>query len=254
MVEGATADVYVTFGEQSAGDLVAGEACGPYVHPDEVGSFEGGDGQMGQPLTEELPQGEVVVVEVDVEVVEPRLAVVVCGLQGDDAEGVDVAHLVDVDGTVNASACLAVVADDVGNLQTGGIERFRWRTEDDGLIVDGGEGCVVVAGHDEFAVYLVADDAHMVAPADVADAAQLIGMPYAADGVVGVAEHEECGFLVSAARFEGVVVNLVGVASLPQRVLHDVAAVVADAREEAVVDGCHDDDFLTGHGECLDDA
>ena len=189
-----------------------------------------------------------------------------------------------------------------------------------------------MAGHDEFAMDFVADDAHVVALADVGHALQLVARPDASGRVVGVAEQEDGGLLVGTLRLEVVPVNgvgeetptpslpsvanegfapLCGAAATPVAALkapvargegslisfcgyvlmrkgiqttlplggvgggclgggclgggslclyrhefafQDLAAVVADGGEEAVVDGCEDEHALAGHGDGLDDG
>ena len=49
----------------------------------------------------------------------------------------------------------------------------------------------MVAGHHQLAVYLVGDDPHAMAQADVVHACELLACPHPSGGVVGVAEHEQ---------------------------------------------------------------
>ena len=177
------------------------------------------------------------------------------GDQGDGAEGIDVADFVDVDGPVDAAAPFRVVADDIGDLQAGGVERLRRGIEHDGIVAaggaDGGKGRKAVARHDEFAMDLVADDGDAVTQADVVHPGQFVGRPDAAGGVVGVAQEEERGLFLGATGFEGIPVHMVGGLFIQERTFKDLAAVVADAREEAIVHGRKDDDLFAGHRQGL---
>ena len=70
---------------------------------------------------------EIVGVDILEQLVEPFPALVVCGDGGYDAEGVHVAHLVDVYRLVDALAPFLVLNDDIGNLQSGNVESLAWR-------------------------------------------------------------------------------------------------------------------------------
>ena len=68
--------------------------------------------------------GPIVLVEILVQVVEPFLTLVVGSLESDDTEWIDIANLVDIDGAVDAAAQCCIRTDDVGNLESGDIERL----------------------------------------------------------------------------------------------------------------------------------
>ena len=203
-------------------------------------------------LRHEIAQRLVVLPQIAVQLVYPLLALVVCRHEGHRAEGVEVAHLVDVDGAVQPAARGSVGADDVGRLQSGDVERLRRRVQHDGRCIDRLHGAERVAGHHQLAVYLVAHDAHGVAVADVAHALQLLARPYTARGVVRIAEQEYGAFLVGTALLEVVPVHFEAVAVQPQHTLGHLAAVVAHAAEEAVVVGRQDEHALAGHRQGLD--
>ena len=78
----------------------AGSNCCGDIDPDEVGAFEGHNAPLGEVLGNEIAEGTVVVPEVAVEGIKPVLAIVIGGLDGLWSEGVDIAHLVDIDGAV----------------------------------------------------------------------------------------------------------------------------------------------------------
>ena len=66
----------------------------------------------------------IVIVEILVQVVEPFLTLVVGSLESDDTEWIDIANLVDIDGTVDAAAQCCIRTDDVGNLESGDLARL----------------------------------------------------------------------------------------------------------------------------------
>ena len=144
--------------------------------------------------------------EILAELVDPVFALVVGGHEGHGPKGVEVAHLVDIDGAVQSAAPLGVGADDVSRLQTGDVERLRGRVQDDAVLparlADGGKRLERVAWHHELTVYLVRDHLHAVAKADVIHPLELLPRPYASRRVVGVAEQEDGGLLVGTLRFE----------------------------------------------------
>ena len=179
-----------------------------------------------------------------------------------------------------------MLRDDVCHLQARDVKRLRGRVEDDGLGINGAHGYEGVAGHDEFAMDLIGDDADMVPVADVSHAVQLVTGPYTARGVVGVAKQEDGGLLVSTDSLKGGPVDgkgspplsppkpsrregegsifvalikrhtgriMVIIAGEPQQAgLSDFAAIVADAGEEAVVVGREDEHPFTRHCQGLD--
>ena len=138
-VDGTCVEEDVGFVDETLGELLAADAQataqGLDTHPSEVGAFEGHDSicfsfyassnYFWRNVAEFVCQVFVVVVDVGVELVEPLCAFVAVGSDGGDGtEGVDVAHFVDVDGAVDATASFGVVAHDVGHLQPGNVERL----------------------------------------------------------------------------------------------------------------------------------
>ena len=73
---------------------------------------------VGKILAESL----IVAEHIAAEAIEPIFALVVGHLKGYDAKGVDVAHLVDVNGAVDAGTHIGIVANDVGHLEACRIE------------------------------------------------------------------------------------------------------------------------------------
>ena len=206
-----------------------------------------------QVLAGKATQRLIVVPQIVVEGINPLLAVVVGRLDGFRRKGVDVAHLVDVDGAVEPATRGSIAADDVGHHQSGYVERLRRRVQHNGISVDGTHRHKGVARHDQLAVNLVADDADTVATANVGHVLQLFTRPDAAGGVVRIAEQEDGRLLVGTLLLKVVPVDLeaAAVAVVLQHALKDFATVVADTGEEAVVVGREDQHPLAGHGQCL---
>ena len=86
-----------------------------------------------------------------VQLVEPLLSLVVGSLECNDTERIDIANLIDVDGTVDTAAQGGVRADDVGYLKTGDVECLGRRVERHAVVTaslaDAGEWGVMVARH-----------------------------------------------------------------------------------------------------------
>ena len=177
---------------------------------------------------------------------------------GNDTEGVYVAHLVEVDGTVDAAARLIVGCHDVGYLQAGNVERLAGRHARHGparnLSAQGGKGRIGMARHDKLAMYLVSHHRHAVTQADVAHALQLLARPHAAGGVVRIAEQHERHARVGSPAFQVVEVHAIGAAVPQERALLGHAAVVAYGGEEAVVHGRLHQHLVARHGEGPDDG
>ncbi len=85
---------------------------------------------------------------------------------GDYAERIDVAYLVDVNGSVNTAAHLFIGCDDIGDLQPGKVERLTRRNASDGILQkafgQGGKGCVVISFVSQFTMNLIRHDKHLI--------------------------------------------------------------------------------------------
>ena len=238
--------------------------AGADIYPYQVCAFQGHHLPTGDMLCDKIAKHSIVSPEVFVELVYPVFTIVVGGDECQRTEGIDVAHLVDVDGAIDTATHGGIAADDVGNLKTCSIERLRRRVKDDGIGIDGAHRAERVTWHDEFAVYLVADDGNMMTTTDVAHALQFLTTPDAPRGVMRVTQHEGGSLLVSTALLEVLPIDLeaacnrllVGVTGIaaaePQHTLEDLTAVVANGGEEAVVVGRQHEHLLAGHGERLD--
>ena len=61
--------------------------------------------------------------------IEPCTAFIVSGYRGDNAERINVAHFVDVDGAVDTAAYPFIGSDDVGDLQSGKVNALLGETQ-----------------------------------------------------------------------------------------------------------------------------
>ena len=198
-------------------------------------------------LCDKIAKRCVVTPEIFVEFVYPVLAVVIGRDKRLRTEAVQVAHLVDVDSTVYAPARRCIAADNISALQSGSIERFRRRVQDDSLLIDGSHRNKSITRHDELAMNLVADDAHMMTKADITHALQFLTRPYTTRRIMRIAEQENRCLLVSATLFEilpidfkatcyRLLVGIIGCATgQAQYALRHLATRIANAGEEAVV-------------------
>ena len=186
------------------------------------------------------------------------LTFVVGGLQGDGPEGIDVANLENVDDTVDASACLGVGTDDVGNLQTCGIETLRRRVKRDTVVqvglVDSSEGDELVPRHCQFTMNFIADNLHMVSLAYLTHLRQLLACPHSSRRVVRIAQQKYRCLLIGTLLLEVGPVYDIAVAFSLERALRYLAALVADGGEEAVVDRSQHEHLLTGQRQGFDGA
>ena len=84
--------------------LIEGSFCRPgqdgNIHPDQVGALEIGDGAFGQVAGKEVPQITVVLPERGIQFLQPRFPFRVRGDEAGHAEGIHIAHLVDIDDAV----------------------------------------------------------------------------------------------------------------------------------------------------------
>lgn len=235
-----------------------GDAEGAAVHPHQIGALEPRQRECGEVFGAVFSHQGVVAVDVFEELLEPFGAVAVGLDGGDDAEGVDIADLVVVDGAVDAHAHVAVGADYVGNLQTRDVEGLARRHAGDGACrevgSDGREGGVAVGREDEFAVDFVRDDDDVVAHGYLAHAGEFFACPDAPGGVVGVAQQEKADGGVGAVALEVGEVYAVVAVLINEGTLVNPAAVVAYRREEAVIDGSLDQHLVAGTREGLDDG
>ena len=102
-------------------------------------------------------------------------------------------------------------------------------------------------------MYLIANDADVVTPTDVAHALQLIAMPDTTCRVMRITKQEDGGLLVGTAHLEVCPVHLKAVVAVTelQHAFADLTATVTDATEKTIVVGAEHDNFLASHREGL---
>lgn len=108
----------------------------------------------------------------------------------DGVQHLDVAHFVDIDGTVDAAAHLLVGGDNIGDLQSGKVERLAWRNASHGILLEafgeGGKRRIVVSLVGQFAMNFICHNKHSVAQTDVSDMPQLFRRPDPSDRIVRI--------------------------------------------------------------------
>ena len=235
-----------------------GDAEPAAVHPDQAGPFELGDREIGQMLPAEIPHAAIIGMQVADELIQPLGPLVVGGPGGKHAERIDVADLVVVDGAVDPRPASGIGRDDVCDLQPGDIERLAGGDAGHAvmqkILRKRGKRRVAVPRENQFAMDLVGYDHDVVAEADLADPEQFGARPDPADGVVGIAQQHQLHPRIGGLRLQVVVIDHIGIADRHQRRGHDFASVVADRREEAVVDRRLDEHLVSGNGQRLDDG
>ena len=228
------------------------------IDPYEVGAFEGHHLPFGQVFLDEIAQNGIVLPQIWVQFVYPLLALVVGCHEGYRTKRIKVANFVDVDGTIQSATGRSIAADDVSRCQSCNVKRLGWRVENDGSGINGSHGTELMTRYDEFAVNLIADNAHLIAVTEVGHVLQFLASPHASSRVVGVAEQEDSALLVCTfffeicpVHFETIGVTLCVVIQLQHTFKH-LAPIVLDAGEETVVVGRQDENLLARHSERLD--
>ena len=117
------------------------------------------------------------------------------------------------------------------------------------LLADGGHGGVLMAEEHQVAVDLVADDKGAVLHAQLTHAAQLLGSPHPANGIVGVAENEDGGLALEGV-LKGLEVHVVAaVFVLFQGDGQGFAVPVLHRVIKLAVNRSQEQDLITGIGE-----
>lgn len=101
----------------------------PAVYPDQVSPFERQHGILRQSFLEKAAEIFVISPQVFPQGIEPLSTLVVSRCRSDHAERIDVAHFVDIDGTVDAAAYLLIGRDDIGDLQPAMLNALLGETQ-----------------------------------------------------------------------------------------------------------------------------
>ena len=102
-VHRARIDPHLRFTEQTVAKRLTRHAHGRHIHPGKVGAFKTADSPLRQIFLDEIAQNLIIAPYILVQFVNPVFALVIGRFQGYGAEGIQVADLVDVDGTVESS-------------------------------------------------------------------------------------------------------------------------------------------------------
>jgi len=123
-VHGVWVNPYLGFVKKFIAEGLRSDAHLTDVYPREIGAFELAHMPLGQIFLDEIAQKLIITIEILVKCIYPILAVVIGCLEGYGAERIQVAHLIDIDSTIQSTAPFWLRADDVGSLQSSNIKRL----------------------------------------------------------------------------------------------------------------------------------
>ena len=225
------------------------------VHPHQICAFKTRYRKFRQLAAAELRHGLVVAVQIVKQLAEPLFPFVVGSDCRRHAKRIHVAHLVDVYRLVDTPAQVVVERHDICNLQPGDVESLARRHTRHRPVQESvrqrRERRVFEPLIHQFAVNLISDHRHAVAQTDVAKPRQLVGSPDASSRIVWIAEQHHFGARVGDTTLKSVEIHPIGVGGAAQRIAHNLAAVVAYRREEAVVDWSLHNHLVARHGQSL---
>ena len=103
-VHRAWIDPHFRLSKQTVAEFINGDAHSRDVHPRKVCAFKGTDLPLRHVFADEIAQNGVISPKILVQFVNPVLALIIGGDEGYGTEWIHVAHLVDIDGTIDAAA------------------------------------------------------------------------------------------------------------------------------------------------------
>ena len=131
----------------------------PAVGPYQIGSFQLYHWYFRQVGTEECTQTVIVGLQIVQQLKKPVLAFIISGDGSFDTERIDIAHLVDVDGTIYPLAHGLIPGYDAGYLQSCNVEGFTGRYAGDRIpqafLADRCIRRIRMSGENKLAMYLV---------------------------------------------------------------------------------------------------
>ena len=218
------------------------------VDPHQVGAFQPAAGDAGAVFRDKAAaELEVAPDQVDC-LVEPAFAARIAeaaGLHAERRRGVGVDH---VQHGLELFAQDFIRDDDVRGLERRKVEGLARRGADDvvraAVFTGQRKNRVLVSGHDEVEMDLVAHDQNIVMRADLADLRKLRPAPHAPGGVVRAAQDEHLVFRFGAERFKTVEIDRVVFVVVQKRALDVDAAVLLDRKAERSVNRRHRDDAV----------
>ena len=207
----------MTFRQQTVEEVVRTDAQSTVINPDEIGTFETANLQLRQFTGKEVAERLIITPKILIEFIQPVLAFVISCLKGDNTKGIHVAHLIDINRTIDAATPRRILRNDIGNLQTCGIEVLRRRIHHDAVIRNSAEGHKLITWHDEFTMDFIRDHLHAVLLADIVHLLQFLALPDASARIMRIAEQEERGLLVCALRLKVLPIHLKSISHSLQR-------------------------------------
>ena len=216
----------MTFRQQTVEEVVRTDAQSTMINPDEISAFETADLQLRQFTGKEVAERLIITPKILIELVEPVSALVIGSLKGDNAKGIHVAHLIDINRTIDAATPRRILRNDIGNLQTCSIEVLRRRIHHDAVVRDSAEGHKLITWHDEFTMDFIRDHLHAVLLADIVHLLQFLALPDASARIMRIAEQEERRLLVCALRLEVLPIHLKSISHSLQRTFEHLTTVV----------------------------
>ena len=94
------------------------------IYPDQVGPLQRHHTKLRQTFCQHIPDNLVIPVKVELQFLQPFLPSVISRFQGIYGKGIDVTHLIDVDGLVNPLPNFFIRRDDIGYLNACQIKRL----------------------------------------------------------------------------------------------------------------------------------
>ena len=216
----------MTFRQQTVEEVVRTDAQSTMINPDEISAFKTADLQLRQFTGKEIAERLIITPKILIELVEPVSALVIGCLKGDNAKGIHIAHLIDINRTIDAATPRRILRNDIGNLQTCGIEVLRRRIHHDAVVCDSAEGHKLITWHDEFTMDFIRDHLHAVLLADIVHLLQFLALPDASARIMRIAEQEERRLLVCAFRLKVLPIHLKSVSHSLQRTFEHLTTVV----------------------------
>jgi len=118
---------------QQADNLCGGKPQSGTIYPDQVGPLQRHHTELRQTFGQHIADNLVIPVKVELQFLQPFLPAVISRFQGIHGKGIDVTHLIDVDGLVNLLPDFFIRRDDIGYLNARQIKRLAGGNTGDGV-------------------------------------------------------------------------------------------------------------------------
>ena len=204
-----------------------------YTHPHQVCTLERYCLPLRYMLCNILTGKVVIGINVAIEFTQPLLTLIgICSLKGYHAEGIHVAHLIDVDGTIYTPAYAVIFYYNISNLQASNVECLAWRQAHRTRCIAHRHERMIHWMHlihtasmnsvtheiavDKLAVNLIGNDEHTMTLAYLAHAMQFFLRPYASCRVMRIAQQEHFHTVIGTCCLKSIQVHLVAVVNPAQ--------------------------------------